>query len=78
MGDMTADTYEIVPLSAADADRLRTAGRKAYVADDKPEFPCRRYPSEAEVGEEMILVSHDPFTPTRPTGRLRGRSTETR
>lgn len=63
---MTSDVYEIVPLSNNDADRLRAVGGQAYVADSQPGFPCRQCLRDAEIGEEMILVSHDPFESDSP------------
>ena len=32
-----------------------------YVADEKPSFPCRQCLRDAEIGEELLLVSYDPF-----------------
>jgi hypothetical protein len=37
-----------------------------YIADEKPGFPCRQCLRDAEIGEAMILVSHDPFEGTSP------------
>jgi len=50
----------------AHADLLRAAGGISYVADDKPGFPCRQCLRDAEIGEEMILVSYDPFEQSSP------------
>ncbi len=58
--------YELVPISAADADRLRTEGGKVYVADEAPGYPCRQCLRDAEIGEELILVSYDPFNADSP------------
>jgi hypothetical protein len=37
-----------------------------YVADEFPGYPCRQCLRDAEVGEELILVSFDPFTLASP------------
>ncbi len=63
---MTATTYHIHPISPADAEALRARGGEEYVADAKPGFPCRQCLRDAEVGEQMILVSHDPFALDSP------------
>jgi len=54
-------TYQLEPLDAAVADALRSQGGVRYTADAKPGYPCRRCLQDAEVGEELILVAHDPF-----------------
>lgn len=64
--DMKSDVYEIVPLSAADSEQLRREGGRRYVADAEPGFPCRRCLLDAKIGEEVILVSHDPFESESP------------
>ena len=68
MGRMTTITpqYSIQPLTAAEAAALRRAGGQRYTADEKPGFPCRRCLRDAEIGDELILVSHDPFHATSP------------
>jgi Protein of unknown function (DUF1203) len=38
----------------------------AYVADSKPGYPCRQCLRDAEIGEELLLVSYDPFTNDSP------------
>ena len=53
-------------IDPAAADQLRAAGGIAYVADEKPGYPCRQCLRDAEIGEEVILVSHDPFTASSP------------
>ena len=62
----TTSPYRFLPLSEVDAARLRRQGGPVYVVDEKPGFPCRRCLRDAEVGDEMILVSHDPFDVTSP------------
>jgi Protein of unknown function (DUF1203) len=61
-------TYQLNPIDAAEADRLRRAwaGGPIYVADEQPGFPCRQCLRDAEIGEELVLVSHDPFTIDSP------------
>lgn len=59
-------TYELAPISSADAARLRSAGGEVYVADSMPGYPCRQCLRDAEVGEELVLVSHDPFSANSP------------
>lgn len=58
--------YVIVPMSAEDADALRSEGGKVYVADEAPGYPCRQCLRDADIGEELILVSYDPFDTTSP------------
>ncbi len=62
----TNQVYEIVPIAATKADELRQAGGDLYVADAVPGYPCRQCLQDAEVGEELILVSHDPFESDSP------------
>jgi hypothetical protein len=54
-------TYHLDPIHPNDADRLRASGGIVHVADSKPGYPCRQCLRDAEVGEELVLVSHDPF-----------------
>lgn len=58
--------FQFQPVNPATADKLRASGGPAYVADEKPGFPCRQCLQDAEIGEEMILVSYDPFTEDSP------------
>lgn len=62
----TNRSYQFVPISEADAEVLRRQGGPVYVADAKPSYPCRRCLQDAEIGEELILVSHDPFAVNSP------------
>ncbi|MGZ4804953.1 MAG: DUF1203 domain-containing protein [Ilumatobacteraceae bacterium] len=62
----TNNTYVIAGIDPAIADELRARGGIGYVADEHPGWPCRQCLRDAEIGEEMILVSHDPFTTTSP------------
>ncbi len=63
---MTTAVYALKPLDAPDADRLRAAGGRTYIADSNPGYPCRACLRDAEVGEELLLVSHDPFVTDSP------------
>ncbi len=63
---MTTIVYALKPLDAPEADRLRAAGGRSYIADSKPGYPCRVCLRDAEVGEELLLVSHDPFVADSP------------
>ena len=55
------NTFQLVAIDPQDADELRRKGGQIYVADEKPGYPCRQCLRDAEIGEELILVSHDPF-----------------
>jgi Protein of unknown function (DUF1203) len=64
---MTIDTlaaYRIHPIDAHAADALRAAATVVLVADSEPGWPCRQCLRDAHVGEEVVLVSHDPFAPS--------------
>ena len=53
--------FTISPIDARTADRLRAAATVVRVADESPGYPCRQCLRDAEVGEELVLVSYDPF-----------------
>lgn len=59
----TATSFRLRPIDPIEADRLREAwaASSVYVADAKPGYPCRQCLRDAEVGEELLLVSFDPF-----------------
>ena len=59
-------TYVLEPLSSSAATALRARGGMRYVADEQPGFPCRACLRDAEIGEELLLVSHDPFDTDSP------------
>lgn len=65
---MTSTTrpYQFQPITTTEADGLREIGGPVYIADEKPSYPCRHCLQDAEIGEELILVSHDPFLVTSP------------
>jgi hypothetical protein len=60
--------FELRPIEPLDANRLRVewANAPIYVADEHPGFPCRQCLNDAEIGEELLLVSYDPFTIDSP------------
>lgn len=58
---MSQTEYFLSPISESDAEALRAGGGPAYTADEAPGYPCRRCLKDAEVGDDLILVSHDPF-----------------
>jgi hypothetical protein len=60
------DTFRLVAIDPETADRLRRGGGPTYLADEKPGYPCRRCLRDAEIGEELMLVSHDPFDQDSP------------
>jgi Protein of unknown function (DUF1203) len=61
------NTFTVRPLESAVADRLRNGPNPiVYVADEFPGFPCRECLRDAAIGEELVLVSHDPFTKQSP------------
>ena len=64
--DMTTVTYKIEPLNLVDATKLRSTSGRTYVADSKPGYPCRQCLRDAEIGDELLLVSHDPFLTDSP------------
>jgi hypothetical protein len=66
MEPMTSVAFEIQPIDPATADRLRRAGGVPYVADEFPGYPCRQCLLDAQVGDELLLVSHDPFETDSP------------
>jgi hypothetical protein len=60
--------YRLTPIDPQVADRLRAENPDAsrYVADARPGYPCRQCLRDAEIGDELILVSWDPFTADTP------------
>ena len=62
----TQHTFRFDPIDDATATRLRATHDVVYVATAKPGYPCRRCLRDAEVGEQVILVSHDPFMQDSP------------
>ncbi len=58
---MTTAAFHLTPIPADVASELRRTGGSVYVADSVPGYPCRLCLTDAEIGEELVLVSHDPF-----------------
>lgn len=54
--------FVLRPLAADTADALREVGGPVSVVDAHPGYPCRQCLQDAEIGESVILVAHDPFT----------------
>jgi Protein of unknown function (DUF1203) len=63
---MTASVFVLDPIAPETADSLRAGGGPVYVADSHPGYPCRQCLRDAAVGEELVLVSHDPFAGSSP------------
>jgi Protein of unknown function (DUF1203) len=63
---MTNSTFIPAGIDATTADALRAAGGVTYIADSKPGYPCRQCLRDAEIGDEVLLVSYDPFTASSP------------
>lgn len=59
---MNDRSYVLRPISPAEADALRMQGGPVSIADEHPGYPCRQCLQDAAIGEELMLVSHDPFT----------------
>jgi hypothetical protein len=55
--------FDLRPIEPLVADRLRVewANTPIHVADEHPGYPCRQCLNDAEIGEELLLVSYDPF-----------------
>ncbi|MEZ5220607.1 MAG: DUF1203 domain-containing protein [Ilumatobacteraceae bacterium] len=53
--------FRIAPLPPSTAARLREAATVVRVADASPGYPCRACLRDAALGDELVLVSHDPF-----------------
>jgi hypothetical protein len=63
---MSNPTFVLRPISPTDADALRRRGGPVFIADEHPGYPCRQCLRDAAVGDELILVSHDPFGTESP------------
>lgn len=58
---MNDQNFVLTPIDDVTAAALRERGGPTYVADEHPGFPCRQCLKDAQIGEELVLVSHDPF-----------------
>jgi hypothetical protein len=58
--------YVLDPIDPSAANQLRANGGVRYIADSVPGYPCRQCLQDADIGEALILVSHDPFTTDSP------------
>lgn len=63
---MSENDFTIQPISDVAAAAHRADGGEIYVADSFPGYPCRQCLQDAPVGDELILVSHDPFSGESP------------
>ena len=59
VADMPTD-YRLAPIDPDIADNLRIHSGERFIADAKPGYPCRQCLCDAEIGEALILVAHDP------------------
>jgi len=64
MVNMSSIPFTLIAIDPAVADALRAVGGPGYVADTNPGYPCRQCLRDADVGDELILVSYDPFEDT--------------
>ncbi len=63
---MTSTSFVLRPIPNDAAISLRDVGGATYVADSFPGYPCRQCLQDAQIGDELILVSHDPFSGESP------------
>jgi Protein of unknown function (DUF1203) len=63
---MITSTFIPAGIDPVTADELRAAGGITYIVDSKPGYPCRQCLRDAEIGDEVLLVSYDPFTASSP------------
>ena len=60
-------SYQLVAIDPTIADRYRAdPTATAVVADAPTGYPCRQCLEDAAVGDELILVAHDPFEGSSP------------
>jgi hypothetical protein len=61
------NSFAIRPFDAKLASQLRSEHDSVvYIADEFPGYPCRQCLRDAKVGEELLLVSFDPFNLASP------------
>jgi hypothetical protein len=63
---MNEQRFVITGIDPQVADALRVRGGPISVADEHPGYPCRQCMLDAAVGDELFLVSHDPFETDSP------------
>jgi hypothetical protein len=63
---MASPAFVLRPIEPDIANRLRDLAIEAVVADAAPGYPCRQCLRDAQVGDELVLVSHDPFSAASP------------
>ena len=63
---MRSESYRLQPIDPATADVLRAIGGPLDVATEYPGYPCRQCLRDADIGDELVLVSYDPFTMDTP------------
>lgn len=63
---MTSASFALTPLSIEETANLRSLGGEIYVADSQPGYPCRQCLRDAEIRDELLLVSYDPFSLSSP------------
>ena len=63
---MTALRLRLMPIELNEANRLREEATVVQVADTSPGYPCRQCLQDADIGEELVLVSYDPFASDSP------------
>ncbi len=63
---MTDLSFRLVPIKPDVATRLREGAKVVQVTNESPGYPCRLCLRDAEIDEELVLVSYDPFTTDSP------------
>ena len=63
---MSKRSFQLQPIDSVEADRLRSLDGPRYTADEQPGYPCRQCLRDANVGDELVLVSYDPFRSASP------------
>ena len=63
---MPTSSYQLVPITEVQAELLRERDATVYISDKHPGYPCRQCLQDADIGDELILVSHDPFHSASP------------
>jgi len=66
--DTSTDQLHFRPLPAPlpDLDELPPGTVRRVIADQPDAYPCRRCLHDAEPGDELVLLSYDPFLGTSP------------